>query len=141
MRRHPLACGFSNFTQLFANGQNNTYRLTDIGQLYRDYVMLMAHFDRVLPGRVHRVVYEQLVTDPETEVRRLLDYLELPFEEECLQFYKNDRAVSTISSEQVRTPMYRDALEHWRHYESWLGPLKTALGPIIELYPDVPVFD
>jgi len=141
VRRHPLACCFSNFTQLFANGQNNTYRLADIGQLYRDYVALMAHFDRVLPGRVHRVFYEQLVANPEAEIRRLLDYLELPFEQGCLEFYKNDRAVSTISSEQVRSPLYKEALEHWRHYESWLGPLKSALGPVLDAYPDVPAFD
>ena len=138
VRRNPLACCFSNFTQLYANGQNDTYRLTDLASLYRDYVDLMAHFDRVLPGRVHRVFYEQLVAEPEAEVRRLLAYLELPFEETCLEFYKNERAVSTISSVQVRTPIYTEALEHWRHYEPWLGPLKAVLGPIAEAYPDIP---
>jgi tetratricopeptide (TPR) repeat protein len=141
VRRHPLACGWSNFTQLFANGQNNTYRLTDIGALYRDYVMLMAHFDRVLPGRIHRVFYEDLVGNPETEIRRLLDYLELPFEQGCLEFHKNQRAISTISSEQVRSPLYREAVEHWRHYEPRLRPLKTVLGPIAEHYPKIPGFD
>jgi len=141
VRRHPMACCFSNFTQLYANGQNESYRLSDIGALYRDYVALMAHFDRVLPGRVHRVFYEQLVAEPEVEVRRLLAYLELPFEETCLEFYKNERAVSTISSEQVRTPIYTEALEHWRHYEPWLGPLKAVLGPIAEAYPDIPALD
>jgi tetratricopeptide (TPR) repeat protein len=140
VRRHPLACCFSNFTQLYANGQNETYRLSDMAQLYRDYVELMAHFDRVLPGRVHRVIYEQLVADPEGEIRRLVDYLELPFEQSCLEFHRNARAVSTVSSEQVRRPLYSDALEHWRHYEPWLGPLKAALGAIAETYPEAPPF-
>jgi len=140
VRRHPLACGWSNFSQHYAKGQNFSYRLADIGRLSRDYVELMAHFDRVLPGKVHRVFYEQLVSDPEAEVRRLLDYLELPFENACLEFHKTDRAVTTISSEQVRSPIYRDALDEWRHYERWLEPLKAALGPVLEAYPAVPDF-
>ncbi len=102
---------------------------------YRDYVALMAHFDGALPGRVHRVVYETMVEDTEGEVRRLLEYCGLPFEEGCLRFYENARAVRTASSEQVRKPIFRDALEHWRHYEPWLGPLKSALGPTLEAYP------
>ncbi|MFL5239856.1 MAG: sulfotransferase [Rhizomicrobium sp.] len=132
VRRHPLACGWSNFTQYYANGQNETYRLADFAALYRDYAALMAHFESVLPGRVHRVDYEHLVADPETEIRRLLDYLELPFEESCLAFHENARAVSTVSSEQVRSPLYKEALDHWRHYEPWLGPLKSALGPLAD---------
>jgi tetratricopeptide (TPR) repeat protein len=131
VRRNPLACCFSNFTQLYANGQDETYRLADLGQLYRDYVDLMAHFDSVLPGRVHRVLYEELVADPDGEIRRLLDYLELPFEEACLHFHRNTRAVSTISSEQVRSPLYTEALDYWRHYEPWLGPLQSALGAAV----------
>jgi tetratricopeptide (TPR) repeat protein len=140
VRRHPLACGWSNFTQLYANGQDETYRLSDFAALYRDYVGLMAHFESVLPGRIHRVHYEQLVADPETEIRRLLNYLELPFEESCLAFHENARAVSTVSSEQVRSPLYKEALDHWRHYEPWLGSLKSALGPLADSYPDVPTF-
>jgi hypothetical protein len=97
----------------------------------------MTHFDRVLPGRVHRVYYEQLVSDPESEIRCLLQYLELRFENACLEFHKNERAVSTISSEQVRSPMYKDALDHWRHYEARLAPLKAALGPLARTYPDI----
>lgn len=138
VRRHPMACGFSNFAQYYANGQNETYRLSDFGQLYRDYVELMAHFDRVLPGRVHRLHYEHLVADPEGEIRRLLAYLELPFEESCMAFHENARAVSTISSEQVRTPLHRQALDHWRHYENWLTPLKAALGTVVDTYPNLP---
>lgn len=134
VRRHPFGCCLSNFTQLYANGQDETYRLSDLGQLYRDYADLMAHFDSVLPGRVHRIIYEQLVADPDGEIRRLLGYLELPFEESCLDFHGNARAVSTVSSEQVRSPMYTEAIDHWRHYEPWLGPLKSALGPVLSAW-------
>ena len=137
-RRHPLACCLSGFKQHFAQGQNFTYSLDDIGRYYRDYVDLMAHFDAVLPGRVHRVIYENMVDDTETEVRRLLDYCGLPFEAGCLRFFENDRPVRTASSEQVRQPIYRDGVEHWRHYEPWLGPLKSALGPVLDAYPSVP---
>ena len=137
-RRHPLACCFSNFKQHFARGQTFSYGLDDIGRYYRDYVDLMAHFDDVLPGRVHRVIYEHLVEDTEAEVRRLLDYCGLPFEEGCLRFYENDRPVRTASSEQVRKPIYRDGVDQWRHYEPWLDPLKAALGPVLEAYPASP---
>jgi tetratricopeptide (TPR) repeat protein len=141
VRRHPLACGSSIFAQLFPKGENDAYSLTDIGRHYHDYVELMAHFDRVLPGRVHRVFYENLVAEPEAEIRRLLAHLNLPFETACLEFHKTERVVATVSSEQVRTPLYRDALEQWRHYEPWLGPLKDALGPVLDAYPAVPDFD
>ena len=101
---------------------------------------MMAHFDAILPGRVHRVHYEDVVANTETEVRRLLDYCELPFEENCLRFYENDRPVRTASSEQVRQPIYKEGVDHWKHFETWLDPLKHALGPVLELYPDVPDF-
>ena len=139
-RRHPLACCFSGFKQHFARGQSFTYDLDDIGRYYADYVELMAHFDAVLPGRIHRVVYERMVDDTETEVRRLLDHCGLPFEEGCLRFFENTRAVRTASSEQVRKPIYREGVDHWRHFEPWLGPLKGALGPVLESYPEVPGF-
>ncbi len=139
-RRHPLGCCFSGFKQHFARGQHFTYSLEDIGRYYRDYADLMAHFDAVLPGRVHRVIYEQLIDDTEGEVRRLLEYCGLPFEENCLRFYENERAVRTASSEQVRQPIFRDAVEHWRHYEPWLGPLRQALGPVLDAYPSTPQF-
>ena len=90
--------------------------------------------------RVHRVIYESVVEDPETEVRRLLAYCGLPFDERCLRFYENDRAVRTASSEQVRRPIYRDGVDHWRHYEPWLDALKVALGPVLDCYPAVPNF-
>lgn len=137
-RRHPLACGFSGFKQHFARGQSFTYSLDDIGRYYRDYVDLMAHFDAALPGRVHRVIYENMVDDTEAEVRKLLDYCGLPFEAQCLRFFENERPVRTASSEQVRQPIYREGVDHWRHYESWLGPLKSALGPVLDVYPSVP---
>jgi hypothetical protein len=101
----------------------------------------MAHFDDVLPGKVHRVFYEEMVNDPEQEIRRLLAYCGLPFEEACLRFYETERAVRTASSEQVRLPIFTDAVEHWQNYEPWLGPLKAALGPVLAAYPDVPDFD
>jgi len=127
-RRHPLACGFSNFKQHFARGQGFTYDLADIGAYYADYVALMRHVDAVQPGLVHRVIHEALVDDPETEVRRLLDYLGLPFDPACLAFHENKRAVRTASSEQVRRPISRDGLDQWRMFEPWLGPLQAALG-------------
>lgn len=139
-RRHPLACCFSNFKQHFARGQTFSYSLDDIGRYYRDYVELMAHHDDVLPGRVHRVIYENMVEDTEAEVRRLLDYCGLPFEDACLRFYENDRPVRTASSEQVRQPIYKEGVDQWRHFEPWLDPLKAALGPVLEAYPQVPSF-
>ncbi|HLZ76819.1 tetratricopeptide repeat-containing sulfotransferase family protein [Phenylobacterium sp.] len=131
-RRHPLGSGFSAFKQHFAQGQAFSYDLADIGRYYRDYVELMGHFDAVLPGRVHRLIYEDLIEDTEREVRRLLDYCGLPFEAGCLAFYDNGRAVRTVSSEQVRRPIFRQGLDQWRAYEPWLEPLKTALGPALE---------
>jgi tetratricopeptide (TPR) repeat protein len=139
-RRHPLGCCFSGFKQHFARGQTFTYDLTDLGRYYADYVELMAHFDAIAPGRVHRVIYEEMVADPEREVRRLLDHCGLPFEDACLKFYENDRAVRTASSEQVRRPIFTDATDHWRNYEPWLAPLKASLGPVLDAYPDTPAY-
>ncbi len=137
-RRHPLGCCFSNFKQHFARGQAFSYALDHMGRYYADYVRFMAHVDAALPGKVHRVFYEDMVEDQEGETRRLLDHLGLPFEEACLEFYKNDRAVRTASSEQVRRPIYREATEQWQIFDPWLDPLKEALGPVLESYPQVP---
>lgn len=137
-RRHPLGCGFSCYKQLFARSVNFSYDLEELGRYYRDYVRLMEHFDAALPGRVYRVHYERVVEDPEGELRKLLDYCGLPFEQQCLQFYENPRVVQTISSEQVRRPIYADSVDQWRHYEPWLTPLKAALGDLVERYPQRP---
>jgi tetratricopeptide (TPR) repeat protein len=134
-RRHPMACCFSNFKQHYARGQRFSYDLTDMGRYYRDYVDLMAHYDAALPGRIHRVFYEQLVEDTEGQVRRVLEYCGLPFEAGCLRFYETERGVRTASSEQVRQPIYREGMDHWRHFEPWLQPLKDALGPALTDYP------
>jgi tetratricopeptide (TPR) repeat protein len=138
-RRHPLACCFSNFKQHFARGQSFSYSLEDIGRYYRDYAELMAHFDSVLSGRVHRVIHEDLIDDTERVVRRLLDYCGLPFEQGCLRFFENDRPVRTASSEQVRQPINRTGMDQWRHYEPWLDPLKAALGPALQSWNTVQV--
>lgn len=134
-RRHPLDCGFSNFKQHFARGQGFSYALDDIGHYYADYVALMDHFDRVLPGRVHRVFHERLLDDPDAEVRAMLAHIGLDFEEACLRFHENDRAVQTASSEQVRRPINRDGVGQWRRFDRHLGPLRDALGPVLGDYP------
>ena len=127
-RRHPMACGFSGYKQLFAEGQQFTYDLADLGQYYRDYVELMDHWDAVLPGKVLRVKYENVVGDLETQVRRILGHCGLEFEPGCLSFHRTDRAVRTPSSEQVRQPIFKSGLDYWRNYDPWLDPLKDALG-------------
>ncbi|MHB8721220.1 MAG: tetratricopeptide repeat-containing sulfotransferase family protein [Steroidobacteraceae bacterium] len=139
-RRHPMACCFSTFKQHFAEGHRYSYSLEDLGRYYREYVLLMEHFDRAIPGAVHRVIHERLVEDTETEVRRLLSYCGLPFEAACLRFYENRRPVRTPSARQVRRPINREGLEQWRHYEHWLRPLERALGDVLEAYPGAPSF-
>ena len=134
-RRHPMACCFSGYKQLFAEGQEFTYEQTDLGQYYRDYVELMDHWDKVLPGKVLRVQYEDVVSDLHQQVARILDFCGLPFEDSCVNFHATKRSVRTPSSEQVRQPIYKSGLEQWRHFEPWLGPLKEALGPILDRYP------
>jgi hypothetical protein len=135
-RRHPLACGFSNYKQLFGRGQEFSYDLTHIGAYYKHYVAVMAHFDEVAPSAVHRVIHDQLVAEPEREIRRLLDYLGLPFEEACLRFHETQRLVRTPSSEQVRQPLRPELLDHWKAFEPELGPLKDALGPALDHWDD-----
>jgi len=135
-RRHPLACGFSNFKQYYASGAGFSYRLESIGRFYRDYWRFMRHFESVQPGVVCRMINEQLIDEPEQQVRRLLDHLGLPFEPSCLEFYKNERAVRTPSAEQVRRPINREGVDSWRHFEPWLGELKNALGPALESWAE-----
>ena len=133
-RREPMACCFGNLKQLFARGQEFTYSIPDIARYYRTYLELMAHWDRVLPGRVLRVMHEDVIDDLEGSVRRILAYCELDFEPACIEFHKTERAVRTASAEQVRQPIYREGLDQWRHYEPWLEPLRAALGDALERY-------
>ena len=129
-RRDPMDCCFSGFKQLFAEGQEFTYGLTEIGRYYADYDVLMDHWERVLPGKILRVQHEDVLDDLEGQTRRMLDYLELPFEEACLDFHRSKRAVRTASSEQVRQPINRSGQDAWMPFEPWLGPLKATLGPL-----------
>lgn len=128
VRRNPLDCCLAIFKQMFGRGHPYSYDLTELGKYYNAYLDLMAHYDAVLPGKIHRVLYEDLVEEPEAEIRKLLAYLELPFEEQCLRFYESGRAVRTASSEQVRMPIFRHSLGGWRKYEPWIAPLKKELG-------------
>jgi tetratricopeptide (TPR) repeat protein len=134
-RRHPMACCFSGFKQLFADGQEFTYGTEEVARYYKSYVKLMSHWDKVLPDKVLRVHYEHVVRDTDSEVRRILDFLDLPFEDSCLNFHQTDRSIRTPSSEQVRQPIYTGALEHWRNFEPYLDVLKTELATEIENYP------
>ena len=127
-RRNPMACCFSGFKQLFASGQQFSYGLEEIGTYYKDYIKLMDHWDKMLPGKILRVQYEDVVADLKKEVIRILDYCGLPFEENCINFHQTERNIRTPSSEQVRQPIYKSGLEQWKNYESWLGPLKKALN-------------
>ncbi len=130
-RREPMACCFSGFKQLFAEGQEFSYSLETIGEYYCAYVDTMQHWDDVLPGRVLRVQHEDVILDLETQVRRILDYCGLPFEQACVDFHENKRAVRTPSSEQVRQPIYTSGMDQWRNYEEHLEPLKTVLQLVL----------
>ena len=130
-RRHPMACCLSGFKQLFGEGQEFSYGQAEIGNYYRQYVKLMDHWDRVLPGFVLRVQHEDVVDDLEEQVRRLLDFCGLDFEPACLEYHRTERSIRTPSSEQVRQPIYRSGLDQWRNFEPWLGPMKDALGPAL----------
>ncbi len=135
-RREPMACCFSNFKQLFANGQEFTYSIEDIARYYRTYLELMAHWRQALPGRILRVQHEEVIADLEGSVRRLLDFCGLAFEPQCVAFHENRRSVRTASSEQVRQGIYRDGLEQWKNFTSWLAPLESALGDALHCYRD-----
>jgi thioredoxin-like negative regulator of GroEL len=127
-RREPMSCCFGNFKQLFPNGMEFKYSLEEIGSYYRHYVDLMDHWMRVLPEKILRVQHEEVVDDLRGSVVRMLDFLGLPFEERCLEFWKTSRTVRTVSADQVRQPIYREGLDQWRHFEPWLEPLKAALA-------------
>jgi tetratricopeptide (TPR) repeat protein len=138
-RRHPMATGFSNWKQHFARGQAFSYALSDMGRYWADYARLMDHFDTVAPGRIHRVIHERLVDDPEAQVRALLAHAGLGWEPACLRFHQSSRPVRTASAEQVRRPLSRAGLDAWRAFEPWLGELRAALGPWVDAYPGRPV--
>jgi tetratricopeptide (TPR) repeat protein len=133
-RREPMACCFGNLKQLFASGQEFTYSVEDIARYYRTYLELMEHWNAVLPGKILTVHHEDVITDLEGSVRRMLAFCGLPFEPACLQFHKTERSIRTASSEQVRRPISRAGLEHWRHFEPWLSPLENALGDALIRY-------
>jgi hypothetical protein len=137
-RREPMSCCFSNLKQLFAQGQEFTYSVDDIARYYRTYLELMRHWDEVLPGRILRLHYENVVRDLEGSVRTLLDYCGLKFESACVEFHNTQRSVRTPSSEQVRQPIFRDGLDQWKKYQAWLLPLKVALGDATYRYRDLP---
>ncbi|WP_156254892.1 tetratricopeptide repeat-containing sulfotransferase family protein, partial [Sandarakinorhabdus oryzae] len=137
-RRHPMGCCFSAWKQHFARGQGFSYDLVELGRYYRDYVRLMAHFDAAAPGAVIRVIYEEMVADTEAQIRRLLAAAGLEFEPACLEYWRNDRAVRTASSEQVRRPIFTDGVDHWKTFAPWLGPLADTLGEVVTRYPAVP---
>jgi tetratricopeptide (TPR) repeat protein len=139
-RRHPLGCCFSNYKQHFARGQAFSYALDDMGRYYSDYVRLLAQIDAALPGRVYRVLYEDMVADTEAQIRLLLAACGLDFDPACLDFHKTDRAVRTASSEQVRQPIFTAGTEGWQAFGPYLGPLKAALGKTLDCYPDAPAF-
>ena len=128
-RRGAMGCCFSGFKQLFAEGQEFTYGLDEIGHYYKDYVALMDHWNAVLPGKILRVQYEDVVENLEVQVRRLLDFCGLPFEEACINFHQTERAVRTASSEQVRQPIFKSGVDQWEHFSAYLDPLRDILGP------------
>ncbi len=130
-RRNPLATCVANYRQLFAQGKNQSYDLNELGEYYLQYVDIMAHWDDVLPGNVLRVQYEDVVADLDGQVRRLLEFCDLPFESSCIEFHKSRRAVNTASAEQVREPLYTSGLDFWRHYDPYLDELRAVLAPVL----------
>lgn len=133
-RREPMACCFGNLKQLFSSGQEFSYSIDDIARYYRTYLELMRHWNAVLPGRILKIQHEDLVNDLEGNVRRILEFCDLPFEAACMEFHKTERSVRTASSEQVRQPIFRVGVDQWRNYEPWLEPLKQALADALTRY-------
>ena len=131
VRRHPLGACVGNYRQLFAKGKNHAYELYECAEYYLEYLRLMTHWDEVLPGRVLRVQYEDVVADLEAQTRQLLEYCELPWEDACLSFHETARDINTASSEQVRVPIYDDAVGYWKNFEKHLDELKEILAPVL----------
>ena len=136
-RRYPLDCCFSMFKQLFAQGQEFTYGLEEVGSYYNGYIKLMNHWENVLPGKILRVNNEDVINDLEGQVLRILDYLDLPFEESCLSFHKTNRSVRTASSEQVREPINKKGMGRWKPYAKNLKPLLETLDNNLLIQEDI----
>jgi Sulfotransferase family len=136
VRRHPMDSCFSTYKQYFAEGQSFSYDLEDLGRYYRCYLELMDHWDRVLPGKILHLGYEDLVRDPEANIRRLLRHCGLDFEPACLSFHETKRPVRTASAEQVRQPLYSSGVGYWKHFEAQLEPLRRALGDSLQRFAD-----
>ena len=136
VRRHPMACGFSNYRQLYAGGVEQSYSLEHWGRYYRDYRSFIDRIDAAAPGAALRLIYERLIDDPSCELRRVCDHLGIAFDPAMLDFHASQRVVRTISAEQVRRPLHRDALDEWRRFEPWLGPLRNALGDAVDSWND-----
>ena len=132
VRRHPMACGFSNFRQLYASGVEQSYSLTEWGRHYRAYLAFIDHVEATAPGAILTLIYERLIDDPERELRRTCHHLGIAFEPAMLEFHANRRTVRTISAEQVRRPLNRDAIDEWRRFAPWLGPLHDELGDAVD---------
>lgn len=135
-RRHPLDSCLGSFKQLFARGQPFSYDLFELGEFYLEYDRIMNHWDTVIPGQVLRVQYEDVVSNLEEQVRRILHFCELPWEDSCLNFFETQRAVKTASSEQVRQPIYSSSVNTWKHYENHLSELIEILAPLLKNLPD-----
>jgi tetratricopeptide (TPR) repeat protein len=133
-RRHPMDSCFSTFKQHFAEGQTFSYDLRVLGRYYRAYLSLMDHWDALFPGKVLHLQYEELVREPEANIRRLLEHCGLEFDPACLEFHKTARPVRTASAEQVRQPLYASGIGYWRHFEAQLEPLRAALGDCLERF-------
>lgn len=140
-RRYPLDCCFSMFKQLFAQGQEFTYGLAEAGSYYNSYVKLMNHWDEVLPNKILRVNNEDIIDDLEGQVTKMLEFLELPFEDSCITFYETDRSVRTASSEQVRKPINKSGMGRWKPYAKNLKPLLDGLGSDLIKPTDLEFFE
>jgi tetratricopeptide (TPR) repeat protein len=131
IRRDPISCCFSNYKQYFSMGRDFSYDLRSLGEYYVDYTSMMDHVDHILPGRVHRMLYQDLVEQPQREIEKLLRHIGVGFEHACVDFHLTRRPIHSVSSEQVRRPLNRDGMDRWQHFDPWLGPLKDALAPIL----------
>jgi tetratricopeptide (TPR) repeat protein len=141
VRRNPMDCCFSNFKQNYGAGHHSSYDLIDMGSFYVNYVEYMARIDAVLPGKVYRSIHEKLIDEPEKEIAQLLQFIGVDIDQNCLEFWKTERAIKTPSSQQVRRPVNRDGIGQWLPFEPWLEPLKRVLGPVYADYPAVPDFN